>query len=223
MPSVRLKTDVGYCDSGGKMIFLDALHDRYFSVTPAIATLVRSVSSGDVLNVAQQNLLLRTGLFEIGETAQASNCAPCNVGVVSVMSAAQHVAKPRLRNGVNWTLATLSLALFHNVARRLPLRRSLALAKALSRSSLARLLLKDPNSILVAFDRALLLFPRKDRCLPDALALYPLLKCQNPATRIVFGVRTDPFQAHCWVQIGAIAIQQDIEVVRSFQPILAIA
>jgi hypothetical protein len=41
----------------------------------------------------------------------------------------------------------------------------------------------------------------------------------NPS--LVFGVRMNPFRAHCWVQLGGQVLIGDFEQVRLFTPIAA--
>ena len=41
------------------------------------------------------------------------------------------------------------------------------------------------------------------------------------ATQWLFGVRTWPFAAHCWLQIGNLVVGDRLERVRFYTPILA--
>jgi hypothetical protein len=38
----------------------------------------------------------------------------------------------------------------------------------------------------------------------------------------IIGVRTWPFMAHCWLQVGAVALDDDVERLAAYTPILAV-
>lgn len=66
------------------------------------------------------------------------------------------------------------------------------------------------------------LFPWDYRCLFDSLALIRFLSRFNLYPDWVFGVQDDPFSAHCWVQAGTQVLNDDLEHVRSYTPIMAV-
>ena len=72
------------------------------------------------------------------------------------------------------------------------------------------------------FDRLRPWFPRKYLCLFDSLALIEFLARHNEFPTWVFGVQTEPFRAHCWVQQGEAVLNDRLDRVRSFTPIMAI-
>jgi hypothetical protein len=54
----------------------------------------------------------------------------------------------------------------------------------------------------------------------DSLALLEFLAVYRFFPRIVFGVVADPFQAHCWLQDDAVVLNDDLERLGKYQPIL---
>jgi len=60
------------------------------------------------------------------------------------------------------------------------------------------------------------------RCLFDSLALLKFLARYGVFPTWVFGVRTAPFGAHCWVQAGEVVLNDTVEQVRPFTPIMAV-
>ena len=66
------------------------------------------------------------------------------------------------------------------------------------------------------------LFPWDYRCLFDSLALIRFLSRFDLYPDWVFGVQDDPFSAHCWVQAGIRVLNDDLEHVRSYTPIMTI-
>jgi hypothetical protein len=67
-----------------------------------------------------------------------------------------------------------------------------------------------------------LVFTARNACLLDSLVLIDFLfQSALPATWVV-GVRTQPFVAHSWVQHDDVVLNDSVEKVRSFTPILAV-
>lgn len=62
----------------------------------------------------------------------------------------------------------------------------------------------------------------QDKCLHDSLALVGFLAWEGAFPRWVIGVKTRPFGAHSWVQIGATVLNDQHENVRRFRPILVV-
>lgn len=62
----------------------------------------------------------------------------------------------------------------------------------------------------------------KGQCMFDSLALVEFLACYGLCPQWVFGVRTEPFYAHCWVQQENFLMNEDIDRVRSYAPIMAV-
>lgn len=62
--------------------------------------------------------------------------------------------------------------------------------------------------------------PFEGECLQRAFLLRSWLAAQGVRTDWVFGVRTWPFAAHCWLQIGDQVVGDRLERARRFVPIL---
>lgn len=76
--------------------------------------------------------------------------------------------------------------------------------------------------IVADFERARLVRSAANRCVPRALAL--VLRCAASGARVhaVIGVKTKPFEAHCWAQFGSTVLTDPIEHVIAFKPILVV-
>ena len=66
------------------------------------------------------------------------------------------------------------------------------------------------------------LFPGAARCLPNSMLLLELLALNGLGARWVFGVRTFPFEAHCWVEHDGVILNDTIDHVRWYTPIVAV-
>lgn len=76
-----------------------------------------------------------------------------------------------------------------------------------------------PAVIAADFAAALPWTPANGACLQRAFQLRRRLARRGVATDWVFGVRTWPFAAHCWLQIDDCVIGDRLERVRAYTPI----
>jgi hypothetical protein len=65
-------------------------------------------------------------------------------------------------------------------------------------------------------------FSAKDACLFEALALGNFLASYGIHPRWVFGVQARPFSAHCWLQHESIVLNDTVEHVAQYTPIMII-
>lgn len=67
-----------------------------------------------------------------------------------------------------------------------------------------------------------LFYTARDACLLDSLTLINFLAAFDVMPQWIFGVKTDPFYAHCWVQHGDFVFNDTPDHVRGFSPILVV-
>lgn len=73
-----------------------------------------------------------------------------------------------------------------------------------------------------AFCMLLPWLPFQGQCLHRAFMLRRLLAHRGLSVAWVFGVRTWPFMAHCWLQAGDTLVADDLDRVLGFTPILVV-
>jgi len=78
------------------------------------------------------------------------------------------------------------------------------------------------SRLIAVFRHLRPLYPRPYLCLFDSLALLEFLASYRAFPRVVFGVVADPFQAHCWLQEGNVVLNDDLERVGRYKPIMSI-
>jgi hypothetical protein len=76
--------------------------------------------------------------------------------------------------------------------------------------------------ILRAFEYAKVLRSAADRCLPRSIALGLCLARIGVRCDVIIGVKLGPFAAHCWVQAGNEVLNDSVEEVARFTPILIV-
>lgn len=62
----------------------------------------------------------------------------------------------------------------------------------------------------------------RDACLYRSALLFRYLSRRNIACQLHIGVRAAPFSAHCWVSINGFVLNEHLETVNEFRPILSI-
>jgi hypothetical protein len=72
------------------------------------------------------------------------------------------------------------------------------------------------------FERLRPLVPGSSRCLPKSMLLLEFLHLQGVRAQWVFGVRTYPFAAHCWVECGGFILNDTAEHAAWYTPIAVI-
>jgi hypothetical protein len=78
------------------------------------------------------------------------------------------------------------------------------------------------GDLVATFHRLRPLYARKYLCLYDSLALVEFLAHYHYFPHWVFGVKTEPFGAHCWVQEGNSVLNDTVEFVQGYTPIMDI-
>jgi hypothetical protein len=72
------------------------------------------------------------------------------------------------------------------------------------------------------FDRWMPWAPGQGQCLYRACLLRAHLASRGLGSTWIFGVRTWPFSAHCWLQVGDVLLDDDLDRVALYTPILVI-
>lgn len=78
------------------------------------------------------------------------------------------------------------------------------------------------TTVLRSYRSALPWIPFEGECLQRAFQLRRILMREGIATDWVFGVRTWPFGAHCWLQIGDEIIGDSLARVSHYSPIMVV-
>jgi hypothetical protein len=215
-----LGSGISYCETGGRLVFLDRRRDRYFCLSESSELCVRRFIEGRSLEPEDKLALDRLtegGILD--RTSGPELSASCPQPPAPVRAVLDESRRPRF--------ATLCRALFGLAASSLELKLR-SLDRCLARIERRKSRLKpcrersssDATEIALAFNWTSLLLPSLDRCLPRSFALaHALLDSGIPPT-LVLGVRLPPFAAHCWVQDGDVILNESLDQAGTFTPIL---
>jgi len=211
MTLYQLKPHVRACLDGAYIVFLDLRLDRYWSVpartAPAIAGLVateRVYGSGAKL--------VERGL--IGPTSDGS--VPVARRAAAPEHKLLHDSHSKLSLSDFVLCATACWWTSRSLARR---RLDLTLARLAEFKSRALKPEADAQHLIGVFEEFRPWFPRRRVCLFDALALFRFMVMRGLTPDLVFGVRTAPFAAHCWVEWQGRLASDSSDHCASFTPI----
>jgi hypothetical protein len=73
---------------------------------------------------------------------------------------------------------------------------------------------------ITTFNALRLIYPRHYLCLFDSLALAEFLAQFKLYPDWVFGVSADPFRAHCWLEAWALVLNDTVEHISTYTPIM---
>lgn len=91
-----------------------------------------------------------------------------------------------------------------------------------SRRSSAEPALSHVGSLIAAFNAWRPLYSRPNACMFDSLSLLHFLSQFNVFPSWVFGVISEPFQAHCWLQHGSFVLNDSLSHVTAYTPIMCV-
>ncbi len=210
MSHYRLSPQLGLCEIDGRLVMLDLRRDRYFELDTASAAALRLWREGALAAGDGLSRLLARNLLQPCERPNLSGWPALQTPRLSLLE-----TLPKLE-GWRWVPGVAKL-LF---GTRQALRRGLEHAVDEHRRRQAGARPDDPSLPVARFRSARRLVPFASNCLTDSLALSAFLANQDIASDLVFGVKLDPFAAHCWLQAGGTILNDAADNVAAFTPIM---
>lgn len=198
--------DLAYCEISGTLIFLDIARDRYFCLSEKHNR--EALALIDERRLGRQRQPDGDMEFKAFEAPIRSSTAIVT-GPFRIADTARAVWTQRR---VERRIASSS---FRSILSDL---RTVINTRAVQEFEMGR----DAARTIRAFEYARLLRTAADRCLPRSIALALCLASDGMRANVVVGVRLAPFGAHCWVQQGCDVLNDSVEEVLCYRPILVI-
>lgn len=238
-PPFYLRKHAFFCRSGTHYVILDAKRDDYICLDtnefeslalhldgwkPGAVQRTSAVShdGGDASSIAR-NLVAREILsttpsdskpampIEIPlATRSLDDSDASNHPVISAKYLFQFVS------AITWANRMLTRHSFSTIVSVVTARKQNA-AKHIERCHLER-----AAALFAIFNRLRPTYPRKWICLFDSLALLRFYSYHNLFPTWVFGVVAEPFEAHCWLQYDGAVLNDNLQRVSKFEPIMAV-
>ena len=226
MPAeVQLHPDISFCRISETFVFLDAQRDRYFCLKGEQAGWFEAILDnrretapdprwpGFLAHLLQSSVLTRP-------PAPGHQLAPCQhpAAHTSLLDANDQPA-PAQKGGTARFLATWLACVCsgqrRSIQRLLQDIRQRKDCVAAGRPSGEAQALTGRFHALAPY-----VITRHDACLFRSYLLMRYLASAGVTADWVFGVRLSPFSAHCWVEHEGCVLNEHLETVREFQPIL---
>jgi hypothetical protein len=227
------------CVSGQHVVLMDLERDKYIAVVPAhrLAHWVRGwpVGAGQTTDSPHDpdggadtlvSQMLAHGMLvtdpHVGKPAvPVVTVRPaCSLVEFDLGRRPQASAAQLWRFGRSCLQAKLSLKLrpIQSIVEAVRDRKARQAAKRVPQVDPARL-----RSLVSAFTRLRPLFyTLRAACLLDSLTLLHFLSAEGIHPDWVFGVKTEPFDAHCWVQQGEVVLNDAPDRVRQYSAVLVV-
>lgn len=218
----RLRDGLSWCLCGGHAVFLDLVHDRYFRLPREDDLLFQRWALSEADDGDRAERLVKARIL----VASLEPSAP--QGATSLEPPTSDIAD-EAGPGARWIDIVKALVAQRGARAIVKRGRLPQLVADLTRAS------HDPESDMLpslaemqiyrtaaAFASPILGFNKVDQCLPRAIAAQAMSRAFGVVPTLVFGVRLEPFAAHCWLQWGAKVVVGDLEQARMFTPILAV-
>ena len=212
-----LAPGVHACRADGRLVFLDLLADRYLMIEPRSEAILLATAGARASGESSVEL---DRLCALGLLAQSNDDRPLGLCV----------ARPPERSLLERPWRSPSLTAIGAATAAV-----LAASVRLRWRGLARALqgIPDPGPDTAddvdrtmyhaaAFAELRLAFRTLDRCLPLSLALVRGARRGDRAVRLVIGVKLGPFGAHAWAQRDDLVLNDRLDAVRAFTPVLVV-
>lgn len=214
----QLSPDLSFCMLGGDPYFLDLRRDRYFRLErKKRAAFVALTGNADLPRREAAPLIERRILRW---TDGAGGISPTVTDVPERSLIEETVGD---RQNVNFNAPEIAFLL----SRAWFERKFVPLADIVARrrDRAARTRSGDTDALRRSagrFAAARRMIPIASSCLPDSLALIDFLAKRGHPARLVFGVRREPFAAHCWVQTESCLLNETVDIASGFTPICVV-
>lgn len=225
-----LRPGVHVATSGSLFIFLDEHHDRYLALPPLQCDLFRDLAKSHLgQKINPETLAFAYRLVDLGLLSKTSMGNP-----LLTLESEQAQSSNLLKEDIGKELGTVAPGDIVSFSRSLIrcwhlhryARLSFTLTKA-RRWKAAVTASAKPHVSAVALTQTFnalspYFISTHDECRFRSLLLFRFLTIRGGAADWVFGVRTAPFAAHCWLESGMTVLNDHAENIAQYSEILRI-
>lgn len=228
MADLFLPHHVHFCYRGDAVVFLDLARDDYTFVGAEGAAALRCLSSLEAsLSTPERraavNEMLDGGLLTTDRNA-GREIAPTNIALAAQpLLDDEALPERRVSAGHLWNFFAAS-TVAHARLKWGQLHRTIAHVqhRKAHRPGATTIDLEHTRELVAIFNRLRALFPRRYLCLYDSLALIEFLARYAMFPSWIFGVRLEPWAAHCWVQDAGYIFNEEVEEAAGYTPVMAV-
>jgi hypothetical protein len=219
----QLRQGISFCEVSDRLLFLDILADRYFCLQPAAERSFRLVVN-DIISSEEDRSAL-SGMLETGvliESPDAHRPHPFRLQRHASLSLLEDLRAPvRAAGLVDALISILTARLSLRFTRLHKIFKEVDLFKTPWPHS-GVVDLDAIRKAAATFEATSRILRSHDTCLSRSLALARHLGAKGLPADLVIGVKLRPFAAHAWVQSGRWVVNDHIDTIRAYAPILAV-
>ncbi len=226
---MQLAIDTFIAPLGDKSVVLDLRRDRYFALNRRLSKIALEVASGrtkpDAAGAIAESVATLVAQGVLSEGVVGESCFDNSNEMAPLIDTywpsnrfgvgLDHV--PRLSLSALWAVAQVERSL-----RKRAFVDTVAWLRARHSKVASPVRRIEADKLIDAYHAARPWFPAKPICRLDAPAICIFLWAHGHNPFLVFGVRADPFRAHCWVQIDGQAILEPYDRLQQFTPIMSV-
>jgi len=221
-----LSPDVFVCRRGEVYVFLDLRRDDYTMVdgecAVALTAAIGGIESLPERAAGALDELLRVGLLTTDATVGSVMGVSQVVGATNSLVDAEALPEAEVRLGHVWQFTIAHMKAFWRL-RFTRLEKTVRHVER--RKQRANLTLSDLNQardLTASFQKIRLHFPLTSVCLTDSLALLEFLAMYGIFPDWIFGVKLEPWAAHCWVQKDDFLFNEIADEAGSYSPVMSV-
>lgn len=212
-----LAEGVHWCIANDRIVLLDLKADTYSCLPPPVDRAWRKRWAGETLSAADTDAL--SALIDTGLLADGGTLTP---------PPGTNTVTRSLLEAIDTHSASVSPnAVFHQVRTAVALKTTslFALIAAVHKRKTAwtpldQTVTDSARRSIAGFMASRRLISRQSQCLRTSLALVSFLSKRHFYPDLVIGVRMRPFAAHAWVQAGDMVLNDTVDEVAPYTPIL---
>ena len=200
------------------LVFLDLARDRYVALHGADRAAFERLRCGEANDSDAMARLIATGFIVRADSGPCLDPTRIDVPARDLCDSTD--------NGFSFAMAVATAGALRWASRAMRPERIAATIETLRQAKQTLDAIAPTSSIeqLAAHYAACRwINPVRPRCLIDALALDRILLARKMRAILVFGVRLNPFGAHCWLQTSDAILTGTAAEARNFRPIMVVA
>jgi hypothetical protein len=216
-----LRHGISFCFVADRALFLDVPRDRYFCLSQTASHAFHDVVDGRSDGTETCEQLVALGIFEPADATVP--ITPCDAPALPDRSLAEDTHRRDMAS--RWetgramlALSAASLRLRYHGLQRVLVDIHARKSRLIAHQNRERAI----EAIAQGYRGTRTFLSEQDRCLVRSLAIARRLLAAGVAPDLVLAVKLQPFQAHCWVQLGPLLINERREVVRDYTAILIV-
>jgi hypothetical protein len=213
----KLAAGTGFCEVGGELVFLDLARDKYMALRGEDRSAFDRLRCGEPNDSDAMTRLIGTGFLARTTGPTPIEATRVELPELDLTSRQEPRFSPVMGISAAWALRWARRAM-----------RPERIAATIERLRIRKSRIGVPGAddavaaVAASYAASRWINPMPQRCLVDALALDRILLSRGLAATMVFGVRLQPFAAHCWLQSPGLVLTGTAAEARGFTPILGV-